>query len=395
MRMRVLIIDDFFIGGGAESVARMTKDLLSERGYDCKFFFGSERVSKPKSVASYLYSVHHRKRLSNELSSFIPDVIHIHNYYHVLSVSIFHAIRKFKRDHKVKVLYTAHDFHLISPSSNLLYFKNGPAALDLKSLLTSQWFKTIDSRGIAYSLLKKIQWVFERKLFKPEDLFDGVICPSRFLESLFRANGKIRKMFVIRNPLDVDPDSILNLKVSYGSKREKDIRFVFFGRLSEEKGLKVFLNYLKNFNREAFVDLFGEGSVKEELELFAKDNGMCNVRFHGFIDFKELETRLCEYDVAVLPSVGYENAPLVVPESAANGLVVFGSDLGGVKEMCELSNIPHFLYKPTDSTSFCVAYTALISFFSASSVNEIPLYVFSKDNYVATLIDLYNTSLAE
>ncbi|HLW32663.1 MAG TPA: hypothetical protein VKX40_10410, partial [Aequorivita sp.] len=68
--MKVLIVDDFFIGGGAETVARATKALLHEKGYDSRFFFGSENMTKPDSVLAYLYSRRNRKLLAAELDSF-------------------------------------------------------------------------------------------------------------------------------------------------------------------------------------------------------------------------------------------------------------------------------------------------------------------------------------
>ena len=393
--MKVLIVDDFFIGGGAETVARATKALLHEKGYDSRFFFGSENMTKPDSVLAYLYSRRNRKLLAAELDSFKPDIIHIHNYYHILSSSLLYVIRKYKQSRKAGVIYTAHDFHLISPSSNLLYYKNGPKRLDIENLLAAQRFKVIDRRGHLHSVLKKTQWLFEKVFFRPENLFDRIICPSGFLENLFRKNGIKNKMIVIRNPLDVESKDELQFQVFYESKREENLRFVFFGRLSEEKGLKGFLDNIKELNRNIYLDFYGEGPIKEELELFAIDNEMLNVRFLGFLDFKELEVRLGEYDVAVLPSVGFENAPLVVPESAAKGLVVFGSNLGGVKEMCDLCNVPHFLYEPSDRDEFYSSYSGLVSFFANSSEKLISLNEFSKGHYVSTLVSLYDAVLSE
>ena len=60
----VLLINDFYLGGGAETVFREHIDLLRKsKGFTLREYVGSSKHSKPKNVLSYLFSISHFLRL--------------------------------------------------------------------------------------------------------------------------------------------------------------------------------------------------------------------------------------------------------------------------------------------------------------------------------------------
>lgn len=386
---RVLLINDFYEGGGAEGVFRSTHNLLRSYGLNAEVFFAENKYSPPTSLVEYFYNYRAKDRLKKVLLDFEPDVIHIHNYYHKLSGSIFRAIREYKRNHQVRLIFTSHDFHLISPSSNLLYYKSRPFVLGLDNVLRSQVFKKIDSRGCHYSISKKVYWLFERYVFKTNRLFDVIISPSLFLASVLRKNGISRPILCIRNPLRLKAGNGVRKTFSLPPKSSDELRFVFFGRLSKEKGVFEFLELCARVNKKVVFDIIGEGPMLDDLKSFVSVNEMSNVKFLGYIPSDKLTNRLEGYDVAVLPSVGYENAPLSIPESASSGLVFFGTSLGGTQEMCDLCNLPSFLFDTLNYDSFSSAYYNLIDFFKEQREFTIDLKPFSEMEYVSSLNRVY------
>jgi glycosyltransferase involved in cell wall biosynthesis len=56
------------------------------------------------------------------------------------------------------------------------------------------------------------------------------------------------------------------------------------------------------------------------------------VKFHGRFDNKQISRVLQQFDVLVLPSIWYENAPLTLNEAAISQTPILVSDRGGMLE---------------------------------------------------------------
>jgi glycosyltransferase involved in cell wall biosynthesis len=62
------------------------------------------------------------------------------------------------------------------------------------------------------------------------------------------------------------------------------------------------------------------------------------VTFHGRFDNKKISTVLQQFDVLVLPSIWFENAPLTLNEAAISGTPILVSDRGGMLEFVRCNN---------------------------------------------------------
>ncbi|WP_439185257.1 glycosyltransferase family 4 protein [Carboxylicivirga taeanensis] len=385
--MRVLLINDFRDGGGAEGVFRDTARILESKGHHVKCFFGAEQHQPPENIFKYLYNSSVKHDLSIVLNQFKPDVIHIHNYYHILSSAIFNSIKKYKKQHNCKVIFTAHDFHIICPSSNLLIYQNGVSAnLGLPFSINNWLIKKIDKRGIQFSLLKKVAYFFEKLWVKPLDVVDAIITPSFFLKNALNVCGLNKSIVCVRNPyLGKTLSNYINRQID----KLSEIKFVFAGRLSREKGLYEFFNAAIENNVRIDIDVYGDGELLDSIKELVDTSSKISVTFKGYISNEELKALLPGYDVFLLPSIGYENAPLTIPEAASAGLVLLGTDRGGIKEMSEETKIPHFLY--ASDKEFLSTISALERFFQNKSRGfEIDLSKFTLDIYYTQLLNLYN-----
>lgn len=335
---KILVINDFYFGGGAEGVFRDTYELLRKEGNAVDLFYGEKKSTEPTSVFSYLYNFKAKLNLEKKLESFSPTVIHIHNYYHFLSPSIFTAIKKFKKKNNVKVIFTAHDYHLICPSSGMLMFKNNevfPISSEMNTF-SSLFFKCIDHRGWKYSWIKKIYWIWSIKLHGIVHQIDQIISPSEFLAQLFIENAIKTPVVVVRNPLRRRlPEDVLRNKTPCS----EEIRLLFMGRLSQEKGLQIFLEAFAKLSSKASIkiDILGTGIEEKKLKHLVFQNKIENVTFHGFKTGDELDRFLINSNVLLLPSVCYENAPLSIIEGAAFGNIVLVKKLGGMIELSKKS----------------------------------------------------------
>lgn len=113
-------------------------------------------------------------------------------------------------------------------------------------------------------------------------------------------------------------------------------RFGFVGTLAPHKGVHVLVEAFRSLSaRDATLDLHGSQSVHPAYaaSLRRAAAGDPRVRFRGPFAEGGQDGVLDSFDVLVLPSVWWENSPLVVLEAQGRGLPVIASAVGGVPEL--------------------------------------------------------------
>lgn len=132
------------------------------------------------------------------------------------------------------------------------------------------------------------------------------------------------------------------------------------GRLSPEKGVAVFLDaaaqLFGGYPNARFL-VFGEGPLREELELKSKWLGLANhVRFAGFV--RCLREFLPGLDILVNPSFS-EEMPNIVLEAMAAEIPVVATSVGGVPEIAG-PNQAVSLVPPGNPTAIAEAVSAIL-----------------------------------
>jgi glycosyltransferase involved in cell wall biosynthesis len=351
-----LLINDFLDGGGAEAVFRDQIEIL-KRDFKVEVFYAYKYISDRKnSPFSYIYSFSFKKKLTDFLKNRRFDVIIIHNYCSALSPSVLDVICKYKKKNNCKIIYYAHDFHLVCPDRGYSYFQGNKTINFLKPpSLSAIMFKRLDHRGIIHSVLKKTQWILAYSIGKKQAVFDLILSPSDFLASQIRLlypKTEVKRIYNSCNALN-----------STNNEKEKRIshalRLVYFGRLVPEKGLTQFIEGLAASKVDYSFTLIGEGeaelAILEKIKYYQLEN---KIFIKSKLKQPELFAELQNYDVFVLPSLCYENAPLTVVEAASIGLGLFLADHGGVREMGKICNATHF-FEPEDPKNIASQLDAL------------------------------------
>jgi glycosyltransferase involved in cell wall biosynthesis len=109
---------------------------------------------------------------------------------------------------------------------------------------------------------------------------------------------------------------------------EPGARFVFFGRLSPEKGIATLIRAAAA--AKVGLDIIGTGPAEPELRQLASGQ---DVRFLGFLTGPTLNAAVAAARAVVVPSEWYENAPLAVLEAAALGKPLIVASIGGLPEL--------------------------------------------------------------
>lgn len=137
-----------------------------------------------------------------------------------------------------------------------------------------------------------------------------------------KAKGNLKSVDYIYNFFD---DSGLNK--SYNEQINKN-KFLFIGRLAEEKDLPRMINISKKLKERVTdfeLDIYGDGPIKEELSEYIKAIGMSKeVTFKGFCSDKNVYRN---YSALFLTSK-FEGFPLVIIEAKANGIPTISTNWG-------------------------------------------------------------------
>lgn len=167
------------------------------------------------------------------------------------------------------------------------------------------------------------------------ELADVVVAPSRFLWGMFAEALGVDTGHFLHRSYGFD----FGMLSSRAGRRKIDgttITFGFLGTVLPHKGVdvlvkafrKVDLPHLRLRIYGGYIDHFGY-----YMQLRALAEGDSRITFEGKYEFNDVGTILEGLDVVVVPSVWYENNPLVTGISHAAGVPVIATDLGGMTEM--------------------------------------------------------------
>jgi glycosyltransferase involved in cell wall biosynthesis len=230
-----------------------------------------------------------------------PDVVHINNF-KGLSLSVFSAA---KRLH-LPVIFTAHDFSLLCPRANLLHSSGEICTRP------SRWCK----------LYSKIQ----KYLLNNKPTL--VTAPSQFALDTLKASGLFEAAETLKVPNTIEVNN---------ERIEKDYEtfdILYVGSLSRHKGVHLLIAAFKVLNAENIrLHIVGSGKDEEDFKNLAGSDS--RIVFHGFKEWEELLQLYQKANITIVPSLCYDNSPMVIYESFMNGTPAIGSRIGGIPEMIE------------------------------------------------------------
>jgi glycosyltransferase involved in cell wall biosynthesis len=264
-----------------------------------------------------IYSWEAKNKLQSLIDTIEPDIAHLHNIYHHLSPSILPVLKR----NGVPTVMTLHDLKLLCPS----YLMLSPSGVCEKckggriyNVVINKCMKQslpLSSLIFTETLVHRISKIYQKNV----DMF---ILPSKFYLNKFIEWGwEPNRLIHIPNFVDVDL-----LKPNYQPGKY----FVYFGRLSKEKGVKTLIHAANEANVE--LKVIGNGPLEEELKILVSSIG-ANVTFLGFQTGEALHKVIRNARTVVLPSEWYENAPMSVMEAYALGKPVIGANIGGIPEL--------------------------------------------------------------
>ncbi len=340
--MKILMVNKFlFLNGGSEACLFDTARWLEERGHEVVFlgmasprnvalpngvylvsqvdFAGSGSLgSTLRAGARLLWSREAQGVMRQALAVETPDIVHLHNIYHQLSPSILGPIH----ERGVPAVMTLHDYKLVCPVYTL-YRAGRPCQACAGGRYHRCAMHRCCKGSLAKSLLATAEMFLHHRLLRSYSHVSCFISPSRFLCNKLADLGFAGEVRYLPNAVDVAV-----LRPPPDSPGEG---VVYFGRLTEEKGVTTLLEAMSGLSVPCSV--VGDGPAGPKLRAMAAALGLSHVHFLGQLPLLETLAVVARARVAVVPSLWYENAPRSVLEAFALARPVIASRIGGLPEL--------------------------------------------------------------
>lgn len=345
--MKILLVNKFhYIKGGSETYYFGLGELLEKQGHEVIYFSMKDKKNRPcgqdkyfvenvdfnvpmgkmeivKASLKMLYSFEAKKKFEQLLKDEKPDIIHLNIFQSQLTGSIVDVAKKYH----IPVVYTAHDLKSVCPNYQML----NHGIVCEKCLKGNYWncFKTgcmKDSR--AKSLLATLEALVYRYK-KTYEKLDLVITPSAFYKK------KIEEAGIVKCPI-IHMPNFLPEETEYKASEKPGEYFLYFGRLSREKGILTLVKAYAQAKVEKPLYIVGTGSVEKQIQKLIQEKGLSDkIKMLGFKQGKELQDIVANALCVCLPSEWYENGPYSIIEAQAAGKPVIVSNLGGLPELVE------------------------------------------------------------
>lgn len=324
--MRILFAHNHYQSlGGEDLAAAVEMDLLKKHGHTTDLFeVDNAQISgfsaKTRVALGTVYSPTSKGRFAEKIRSFKPDIVHIFNFFPLLSPSVHYACR----DAGVPVVQKISNFRLICPSALLL--RGGHACQDCVGKMIP-WPGVLHRcyrDSLAGSTVVATMLAVHRLLGTWERIVDGYIARTSFSRNKLIDGGLPADKIRVIPSFAHDP----------GSSTNGGGRFAFFaGRLSSEKGIATLLSAWDHLKGSSIsLKVAGDGPLRDQVKRRAERGG---VEYVGALSRDEVQALMHQAAFLVFPSVCYENFPLAIVEAFASGLPVVASGMGAMAEIIE------------------------------------------------------------
>jgi glycosyltransferase involved in cell wall biosynthesis len=325
--LSVLCVHNRYIQpGGEDQVFESEAQLLAQNGVrvekvEEQTTYPSGLVRKIEAAMDCVWSRSWHQKFKTLLRDMRPDVVHIHNFFSVISPSVYYACK----EEGVPVVQTLHNYRLACPAAS--FYRDGKICeecLDRGPFHAVRYGCYRESK-LATAALATMLEVHRRKNTWTE-LVDCYVALTEFAREKMIEGGlpadkiRVKPNFVLPDP---------------GPRTSDGDYALFVGRLVDLKGVGTLIKAWSKLPASIPLVIAGDGPYRPEMEKLISDFKLANVDYRGRLSRNETLARMKGARFLMFPSEWYEGFPVTIAESFACGVPVLCSRLGGMQEIVD------------------------------------------------------------
>lgn len=324
--MKILVIHNFHRKGSAsgdDQVFKSETALMENNGHEVvrytvtnDSFDNAGLWRKILSVFGMLWSISHYKAVKKILLEEKPDVVHIHTFFPLLSPSVLYAAKRCGS----KVVTTLHDTRFICPcATSLRDGKLCNACGDGRYFRMCKYGCFKNSRLQSFIVACIFKYHRAKKSFYNQ--IDRYICLNDNQIRLLVDTGFDEKKIIKK--YNFVPDTNLKNLMEMPCLPERYV--VFYGRIGEEKGIRVLQKLWESLAHIPLV-VMGGGPLEGEFRAWAVHNKAVN--YLGYTPHELCLNIVKNAEFVIFPSIVYEGCSMVQIEAESLGKGIIATDLG-------------------------------------------------------------------
>jgi len=307
--------------GGEDAVFSIEKKTLSSfLGKNNVFTYevSNDNINKFKLMLTIWFSFHHYNNVKKIIINNNIDLVHVHNYFPLLTPGIFKAVK----DCKCVLVHTLHNYRSWCISGILYRSSYGICELCAN--------KQFSMHGIINRCYRKsfAQTILAQSAFwsyRLTNAFDKIDC--YFVLSKFQKD-KIKEFGVDENKVFLKPNFTEDNSCVCKNKNG----YIFVGRLEDSKGVLNLLEVWSKLDQKYCLTLIGGGELEESLRVKYEKK---NIIFKGKCSKEDTILSISKSKYLIQSSLLYETFGLTIIEAFICGVPVIGFDIGTRREMIE------------------------------------------------------------
>jgi len=323
--MNILLVHNFHRSGapgGDDTVVKQEIQLLKSYGHEVVLFSKNnddfDKLNFIKKIDTFLhldYSQNVYKELISLIKSEKFDIAHIHNIFPLITPSVYFALKA----SGIPIVHTLHDFRFFCANAFLFRQGNICELCPTESTINAAKYKCFKNSFIGSVFVAR----YLSKI-KKERYF---LIPQKYIALTEFSKQKFIEFGIPTEKIVVKPNFVENSLPN--PKEKKADYFVYAGRLSEEKGIKILIKaFADDRLRQIPLKIIGSGPLEWELKQVVEKYNLKNIEILGLLSRLEVLKQMESSIATIFPSILYETFGLTIVESFSVGTSVVASNFG-------------------------------------------------------------------
>jgi len=275
------------------------------------YVVSNDNINRFKLFFSIWFSVKHYKNVKNTVLKKQIDIVHIHNFFPLLSPAVFLGAKLAG----AKIIWTIHNYRIWCIAGTFYRDKYGICEVCSKKKFS---FLPIFSRCYRNSFSQSVLAYSANLFYRFLNIYDNI--------DKFQAISKFQQKKIIS--LGLPKNKVVlkhNFVDSYKIPCREKLNYLYIGRLEESKGIIKLLKLWRGLDLKFKLSIIGDGQLLSYLQSEFK---MKNVTFLGKCSRIEVGNHIASAKYLIQPSLWYETFGLTIIEAMSYGVPVIGFKIG-------------------------------------------------------------------